>query len=86
MKGNKAKYIAIASALRRSILSGHYETHVRFPSEEALARRFGASRPTIERALRELKREGLIDARAGSGAKKESGHFHADGTFHTGEH
>ena len=67
MKGNKAKYIAIAAALRKDILAGRYETHDRFPSEEALARRFGASRPTIERALRELKREGFLDARAGSG-------------------
>ena len=67
MKGIGIKYIAIASALRKDILSGRYDNHDRFPSEEALARRFGASRPTIERALRELKREGLIDARAGSG-------------------
>jgi DNA-binding LacI/PurR family transcriptional regulator len=67
MKETEAKYIAIAAALRKDILSGRYETRDRFPSEEALARRFGASRPTIERALRELKREGFLDAKAGSG-------------------
>ncbi len=37
-------------------------------SEETLARRFGASRPTVERALRELKREGLLESRSGSGS------------------
>lgn len=67
MMKTEAKYAAIAAALRKDILSGRYETHERFPSEEALVRRFGASRPTIERALRELKREGFLDARAGSG-------------------
>ena len=67
MKDTEAKYIAIAATLRKDILSGHYETHDRFPSEEALVRRFGVSRPTIERALRELKREGFLDAKAGSG-------------------
>ena len=63
-----AKYIQIAKTLQRDILSGKYEHEERFPSEESLARRFGASRPTIERALRELKRAGLLQSRAGSGS------------------
>ena len=63
-----AKYISIAAVLKRDILAGRYDNWERFPSEEALARRFGASRPTIERALRELKREGLLKSRAGSGS------------------
>lgn len=62
-----AKYLEIAQTLRREILEGKFEDRDRFPSEEALARRFGASRPTVERALRELKRAGLLEARAGSG-------------------
>lgn len=62
-----AKYIQIAKTLQRDILAGKYESHSRFPSEEMLARRFGASRPTIERALRELKRGGFLEARTGSG-------------------
>lgn len=62
-----SKYLEIAATLKREILEGKYEDSERFPSEEALARRFGASRPTIERALRELKRAGLLEARAGSG-------------------
>lgn len=62
------KYLAVADTLKREILNGKYESHERFPSEEALARRFGASRPTVERALRKLKREGLLESRSGSGS------------------
>lgn len=62
-----AKYLEIAQTLRREILEGKFANREHFPSEVALARRFGASRPTVERALRELKRAGLLEARAGSG-------------------
>ena len=68
MTEHTAKYLAVADTLKREILNGKYESHERFPSEEALARRFGASRPTVERALRELKREGLLESRSGSGS------------------
>ena len=68
MTERTAKYLAVADTLKREILNGKYESHERFPSEEALARRFGASRPTVERALRELKREGLLESRSGSGS------------------
>ncbi len=44
MKDGTAKYLAIAQTLKREILEGKYEDLNRFPSEEALARRFGASR------------------------------------------
>lgn len=64
----EAKYLLIAEALKRDILAGKYESQERFPSEESLVRRFGVSRPTIERALRELKREGLLESRSGSGS------------------
>ena len=68
MSVNTAKYLSIAETLKRDILSGKYDCDKRFPSEGMLARRFGASRPTVERALRELKREGLLQSRAGSGS------------------
>ena len=64
----QAKYIDIFKRLREEILNGRFLNHKRFPSEEALVRRFGVSRPTIERALRELKRCGLIESRIGSGS------------------
>lgn len=62
------KYVAIFDTLRQEILGGKFATCTRFPSEEALVRRFGVSRPTVERALRELKRTGLLVSRAGSGS------------------
>ena len=68
MGTTNAKYLAVADTLKREILNGKYESRERFPSEEALVRRFGVSRPTIERALRELKREGLLESRTGSGS------------------
>ena len=67
MGTQSGKYLEIAEELRQEILSGKFEHSERFPSGEALARRFGASRPTVERAVRELKRSGLLEARAGSG-------------------
>ena len=68
MSANNAKYMAVADTLKREILNGKYESWMRFPSEESLVRRFGVSRPTVERALRELKREGLLESRTGSGS------------------
>ena len=62
-----SKYLEIFETLRKQILEGKFVDRERFPSEESLVRRFGVSRPTIERALRELKRSGLLESRAGSG-------------------
>ena len=62
-----SKYNAIFQLLRKEILSGKFAEQERFPSEEALARRFEVSRPTVERAIRELKRCGLLESRVGSG-------------------
>ncbi|MDB6068594.1 MAG: araR [Pedosphaera sp.] len=46
---------------------GKYAADSRLPSEAQLVKRFGVSRPTIGRALRDLQAEGLIERRAGSG-------------------
>ena len=43
MKTAKGKYLEIEELLRQEILSGKFESAERFPSGEALARRFGAS-------------------------------------------
>lgn len=56
MSAVNAKYLAVADTLKCKILNGKYESRKRFPSEKALVRRFGVSRPTVERVLRELKR------------------------------
>lgn len=62
-----AKYHEIAGVLRQQIEAGGYGPGDRAPSENALARRFGVSRPTAGRALRELESAGLVVRRAGSG-------------------
>jgi DNA-binding LacI/PurR family transcriptional regulator len=61
------KYQQVFDALRREILSGRYRPGEKFPSEKDLVKRFGASRITIGRAVRQLQEHELIDRRAGSG-------------------
>lgn len=62
------KHEAISRELRAEIASGAYSGAKKLPSESQLVARFGASRPTIIRALHDLQQEGLIERRAGSGS------------------
>jgi DNA-binding LacI/PurR family transcriptional regulator len=68
------KYRLIFESLREAILSGDYRHGTRLPSEAQLVRRFGASRMTIVKAVRELQHLGLVDRRVGSGTYVTS-HF-----------
>ncbi len=61
------KYRQVLDALRQEIASGHYRLGEKLPSEADLVKRFGASRITIGRAMRELQNLDLIERRAGSG-------------------
>ena len=61
------KYREICEALQGEITSGHYKPGERLPSETELVVRFGASRMTVLRAMRELQTLGLITRRVGSG-------------------
>jgi DNA-binding LacI/PurR family transcriptional regulator len=61
------KHKKLSDTLERDILSGKYVSGQRFPSEAALVTRFGVSRITVGRAVRELQRRGLVERRAGSG-------------------
>lgn len=61
------KYLSISRELRDDIVSGKYDSAHPFPSETALTRRFGASRHTVLRALRELQSQGLVKRRQGAG-------------------
>jgi GntR family transcriptional regulator, arabinose operon transcriptional repressor len=62
------KYQQIVEAIKNEILSGRYQPGQKLPSEAALVKRFGASRITVGRSLRELRQAGLIQSRAGSGS------------------
>jgi DNA-binding LacI/PurR family transcriptional regulator len=62
------KYEVIRQTLADGIVSGQHAPGHRLPSESQLVKAFGASRPTVNRALRELQLAGLIERRAGSGS------------------
>jgi LacI family transcriptional regulator len=57
----------ISRELRAEIATEKYGAGGRLPSEAQLVKRFGVSRPTVIRALRDLQTEELIERRAGSG-------------------
>ena len=61
------KYQQIYSQLRDEISDSTYKQGGKLPSENELVERFGASRPTVGRALAQLETEGFIQRRAGSG-------------------
>ncbi|MBZ5723853.1 MAG: GntR family transcriptional regulator [Acidobacteriia bacterium] len=61
------KYQQVLDVLQKEIVSGGYLAGQRFPSEAMLVKKFGTSRITVGRAVRELERRGLVERRAGSG-------------------
>lgn len=64
---HRPKYQQIVLDLRKSITLGEYKEGERLPSEADLVLRFDTSRLTVQRALKELQHQGLIERRAGSG-------------------
>jgi GntR family transcriptional regulator, arabinose operon transcriptional repressor len=62
------KYQTVCDALQREIRSGRLSPGDRLPSEAELERKFGASRITVGRAVRDLQLAGLVERRAGSGS------------------
>ena len=74
---NVPKYRQVFEKLSHEILSGKYPPGQKFPSEAALVQRFGTSRITVGRALRELSQRGLVERVAGSGTFVGRGHVSA---------
>lgn len=62
------KYQKVFDALQRDMQSGRLKAGDRLPSEADLERKFGASRITVGRAVRDLQLAGLVERRAGSGS------------------
>jgi GntR family transcriptional regulator len=58
----------VADALRRAISDKTYKPGDQLPSENQLAAQHHASRPTIRRALQDLRLKGLIETQQGKGA------------------
>lgn len=65
--GAGPKYKQIYTQLRQSLADHEYGPGGKLPSENELVEQFGASRPTVGRALAQLESEGLVERRAGSG-------------------
>jgi DNA-binding LacI/PurR family transcriptional regulator len=66
--GSGPKHQKVSQELLAEIASGKYAPSGRLPSETQLVERFGVSRPTIARALRDLQDQGLVERRVGSGS------------------
>lgn len=62
------KYEVIRQTLADAIVAGQHPPGHRLPSESELVKTFAVSRPTVNRALRELQLAGLIERRVGSGS------------------
>lgn len=61
------KHETVSRDLRVQIAAGAFAPSGKLPSEAQLVERFGVSRPTVARALRDLQSEGLVERRVGSG-------------------
>ncbi|TDC82066.1 GntR family transcriptional regulator [Actinomadura sp. 7K507] len=61
------KYVQIMETLRARIEDGTYPVNAPIPSEAALGREFGASRPTVVRALNEMQLLGELHREHGRG-------------------
>ncbi|MDC0708655.1 GntR family transcriptional regulator [Stigmatella sp. ncwal1] len=60
-------YLQLARYLRSQIVSGKLGHRDALPGERELAERFGVSRVTVRKALKELLDEGLLQQRQGAG-------------------
>ena len=67
MVNTLTKHEKVYRALEREIRDGDWQPGDRLPSEAELVARFGVSRITVGRAMRDLQRAGLVERRAGSG-------------------
>lgn len=65
---SRPPYRQAAEVLRTAIFSGELPPGARLPSARLLQRDFGVSGSTVQNALRELKREGLVYSVVGQGS------------------
>jgi GntR family transcriptional regulator len=61
------RYVQIADLLRQRIARGGWRPGMRVPSNEDLMREFDVSRITVRQAVGVLARDGLLEARQGTG-------------------
>jgi len=68
MSGASPQYLKVKTHLREGIAAGQWSPGDRLPSEAELVLEFGLSRMTVNRALRELEQEGLVERVQGVGS------------------
>ncbi len=66
-ESRKTKHRRVFEYVLADIESGRLREGDRLPSEAELVRQFGASRPTVARALHDLQNIGLVERKVGSG-------------------
>ena len=66
-RGARAPYARVKQHLMDGLLAGQWPPGAQMPSEADLVLRFGVSRMTVNRALRELQAEGLVERAQGVG-------------------
>ncbi len=69
MNSSKPRYLQISEEIRILIRNQTYKPGDLLPTEHEMAKRFGASRPTIAKALKLLSDEKLVRRRAGFGTQ-----------------
>ncbi|MBC7804511.1 MAG: GntR family transcriptional regulator, partial [Candidatus Parcubacteria bacterium] len=62
-----APYARVKKFLKDGLAAGRWPPGALMPSEAELVAEFGVSRMTVNRALRELRSEGLVDRSQGIG-------------------
>lgn len=66
---SRPRYQMIATDLRSEILSGSLQVGAMLPTEMELCERYDVSRYTVRAALRQIREEGLVTMRRGSGTR-----------------
>ena len=66
-KTPQAKHRRIFETLREEVLSGRHARSQKLPTDKQLVQRFGVSRATVIRALRDLEQAQLVRRRIGRG-------------------
>lgn len=68
LDGDGPQYSQLTRAMRSAILAGHITAGRRLPPTRQLAQELGFSRTTVLSAYEQLRAEGFIESRAGSGS------------------
>ena len=69
---SSALYARVAQDLASAIASGRYAVGTLLPTEMALCKKYGTSRPTVRHALKELQAMGLVSRRRHVGTRVEA--------------